>query len=159
MTQLRWAIMKEDQAAKEWCVTVIQKANSDIKPEPEPEPTPADLGKYKYKVGLLSDTHICKASDEWWDEADFKRSMGLFVDDPEVKFIASCGDVAESQTNNYQKHPESTCNADYTEFKEMYDVPYWQVAGLRYFSPLGNHDFYGLFESRAGDVITGKKEF
>ena len=144
-------------AAKEWCVTVIQKANSDIKPEPEPEPTPADLGKYKYKVGLLSDTHICKASDEWWDEADFKRSMGLFVDDPEVKFIASCGDVAESQTNNYQKHPESTCNADYAEFKEMYDVPYWQVAGLRYFSPLGNHDFYGLFESRAGDVITGKK--
>jgi hypothetical protein len=39
----------------------------------------------------------------------------------------------------------------------MYDVPYWQVAGLRYFSPLGNHDFYGLFESREGDTITGKK--
>ena len=39
----------------------------------------------------------------------------------------------------------------------MYDVPYWQVAGLRFFSPLGNHDFYGLFESRYGDVITGKK--
>lgn len=132
--------------------TVYQKAGAE-------EPT--DLGKYKYKVGLISDLHICKAnnsdSNNWWDEDDFKRAMGLFVNDTEVKFIASCGDVAESQTNNYKKHPESTCDADYAELKEMYDVPYWQVAGLRYFSPLGNHDFYGLFESREGDVITGKK--
>lgn len=120
-----------------------------------------DLGTYKYKVGLISDLHICKAnngeSDNWWDEDDFKRAMGLFVDDKEVKFIASCGDVAESQTNDYKKHPESTCDADYKEFIDMYDVPYWQVAGLRYFSPLGNHDFYGIFESREGDTITGKK--
>ena len=120
-----------------------------------------DLGNYKYKVGLISDLHICKAnggeSGDWWDEDDFKRAMGLFVDDTEVKFIASCGDVAESQTNDYNKHPEATCNADYEEFIEMYDVPYWQVAGLRYFSPLGNHDFYGIFESREGDKITGKK--
>lgn len=135
-------------------------------PTPTPEPTPdtgstVDLGTYKYKVGLISDLHICKAnngeSDNWWDEDDFKRAMGLFVDDKEVKFIASCGDVAESQTNDYKKHPESTCDADYKEFIDMYDVPYWQVAGLRYFSPLGNHDFYGIFESREGDTITGKK--
>ena len=127
----------------------------------KPAPEPTDLGNYKYKVGLISDLHICKANnsggDNWWDEDDFKRAMSLFVSDKEVKFIASCGDVAESQTNDYEKHPESTCNADYAEFIDMYDVPYWQVAGLRYFSPLGNHDFYGMFESRNGDTITGKK--
>ena len=148
--------------SKEWCVTVIQEANPNGKPMPTPDTGDTqDLGKYKYKVGLISDLHICKANNSdtnnWWDEDDFKRAMGLFVNDTEVKFIASCGDVAESQTNNYKKHPESTCDADYAELKEIYDVPYWQVAGLRYFSPLGNHDFYGLFESREGDVITGKK--
>ena len=120
-----------------------------------------DLGAFKYKVGLISDLHICKANNtegsNWWDEDDFKRAMGLFVDDKEVKFIASCGDIAESQTNDNVKHPEAVCDVDYAEFIDMYDVPYWQVAGLRFFSPLGNHDFYGIFESRQGDTITGKK--
>lgn len=138
--------------------TINQDAG--VTPTPDTGST-VDLGAYKYKVGLISDLHICKAnnseSNNWWDEDDFKRAMGLFVDDKEVKFVASCGDVAESQTNDYKKHPESTCDADYKEFIDMYDVPYWQVAGLRYFSPLGNHDFYGLFESREGDTITGKK--
>ena len=125
--------------------------------DPQPQPQPKDLGKYLYSVGLLSDLHISKASDEWWDEQDFKRCMELFVKDQNVKCIMGCGDIAESSTNNYAKHPESTCDADYKELKEMYDVPYWQTAGLRLFMPLGNHDFYGLFESRAGDTITGKK--
>ena len=120
-----------------------------------------DLGAYKYKVGLISDLHICKANNtegsNWWDEDDFKRAMGLFVDDKEVKFIASCGDISEAQTNDNVKHPEAVCDVDYAEFIDMYDVPYWQVAGLRFFSPLGNHDFYGIFESRQGDTITGKK--
>ena len=120
-----------------------------------------DLGAYKYKVGLISDLHICRSNDaesgNWWDEDDFKRAMSLFVDDTEVKFVAACGDVAESQTNDYKKHPEAVCDVDYAEIKDMYDVPYWQVAGLRFFTPLGNHDFYGLFESRYGDNIVGKK--
>jgi hypothetical protein len=83
--------------------------------------------------------------------------MKLFVDDTNIKCIMGCGDVSESSTNAYQKHPEAVCDVDYQELKDMYDVPYWQVAGLRLFQPLGNHDFYGLFESRAGDVITNKK--
>lgn len=126
-------------------------------PEPQPEPKPQDLGKYQYSVGLLSDLHISKDSNEWWDEDDFKRCMGLFVKDQNVKCVMGCGDVAESATNAYQRHPEAVCDVDYAELKDMYDVPYWQVAGLRLFQPLGNHDFYGLFESRAGDTITGKK--
>lgn len=126
-------------------------------PEPQPEPKPQDLGKYQYSVGLLSDLHISKDSNEWWDEDDFKRCMKLFVDDTNIKCIMGCGDVAESATNAYQRHPEAVCDVDYQELKDMYDVPYWQVAGLRLFQPLGNHDFYGLFESRAGDTITGKK--
>lgn len=126
-------------------------------PEPQPEPKPQDLGKYQYSVGLLSDLHISKDSNEWWDEDDFKRCMDLFVKDQNVKCVMGCGDVAESATNAYQRHPEAVCDVDYAELKDMYDVPYWQVAGLRLFQPLGNHDFYGLFESRAGDTITGKK--
>lgn len=135
-----------------WCHVTIIKDDT-----PEPEPQPVDLGKYLYSVGLLSDLHISKSSNNWWDEDDFKRCMKLFVDDTNIKCIMGCGDVSESSTNAYQKHPEAVCDVDYKELKEMYDVPYWQVAGLRLFQPLGNHDFYGLFESRAGDVITGKK--
>ena len=128
-----------------------------ITDSPQPQPKPQDLGKYQYSVGLSSDSHISRASNDWWDEDDFRRCMDMFVKDQNVKCIMGGGDVAESSTNAYQKHPESVCDVDYKELKEMYDVPYWQVAGLRLFQPLGNHDFYGLFESRAGDTVTGKK--
>lgn len=37
-------------------------------------------------------------------------------------------------------------------------MTYWQVNGLRLFTPLGNHDFYGLFESRQGDTIRKDKK-
>ena len=144
-------------------ITVVK----DDEPTPEPEPTPVNLGKYLYSVGLLSDEHICKCndnvtpndtSDEWGDEADFQRAMKLFVEDKNVKCVMNCGDVAQSQTNDDKKHPEATCDADYGEMKEMYDVPYWQVAGLRLFTPLGNHDFLGLFESRPGDETIAVKD-
>lgn len=139
-------------------VTIVcEEVQPTPTPEPQPEPKPQDLGKYQYSVGLLSDLHISKDSNEWWDEDDFKRCMDLFVKDPNVKCVMGCGDVAESATNAYQRHPEAVCDVDYGELKDMYDVPYWQVAGLRLFQPLGNHDFYGLFESRAGDTITGKR--
>lgn len=121
---------------------------------------PVDLGNYQYSVGLISDLHICAANgkdSDWWDEDDFKAAMEVFVKDQNVKFVAACGDIAESMTNDDRKHPEATCDADYALLKQLYDVPYWQVAGIRLFSPLGNHDFYGLFESRYGDIITGKK--
>lgn len=160
-------------AMKSWIVTVIQKGNPNIKEQTTNNndnqieiDQSKKLGNYLYSVGLLSDIHMCKAndnatpndtSDDWADEEDFKACMKVFVDDKNVKFISSCGDIAESQTNDDKKHPESTAEADYKQFTEMYDVPYWQVEGLRFFSPLGNHDFYGIFESRAGDTITGKK--
>ena len=121
---------------------------------------PVDLGNYQYSVGLISDLHICAANgkdSDWWDEDDFKAAMEVFVKDQNVKFVAACGDIAESMTNDDKRHPEATCDADYALLKQLYDVPYWQVAGMRLFSPLGNHDFYGLFESRVGDTITGKK--
>ena len=139
------------------CEEMQPHPNPQPTPTPEPQPEPQDLGKYQYSVGLLSDLHISKDSDKWWDEDDFKRCMDLFVKDPNVKCVMGCGDVAESATNAYQLHPEAVCDVDYQELKDIYDVPYWQVAGLRLFQPLGNHDFYGLFESRSGDTITGKK--
>ena len=125
--------------------------------DPQPQPQPKDLGKYLYSIGLLGDQHFSKNSNEWRDEDDFTRCMKLCVDDKNIMCIMGFGDVSESSTNAYQRHPEAVCDVDYQELKEMYDVPYWQVAGLRLFQPLGNHDFYGLFESRAGDVITGKE--
>ena len=126
--------------------------------ETQPEPKPQELGKYQYSVGLLSDLHISKDSNEWWDEDDFKRCMDLFVKDQNVKCVMGCGDVAESATNAYQRHPEAVCDVDYQELKDIYDVPYWQVAGLRLFQPLGNHDHYGLFETRAGDERDAKRK-
>ena len=156
-------------AMKSWIVTVKQKANPTInneEPKEQEKEETGNLGKYLYSVGLLSDLHMCKAndnatpndtSDDWGDEEDFKACMKVFVNDKNIKFISSCGDIAESQTNDDKKHPESTAETDYKQFTEMYDVPYWQVEGLRFFSPLGNHDFYGIFESRAGDTITKKK--
>lgn len=125
-------------------------------PSPEPTPTP-DLGQYQYSIGLLSDLHISEDSDDWWDEDDFRRCMDLFVNDQNIKCVMGSGDIAESATNDYQRHPEAVCDVDYAELKNIYDVPYWQVAGLRLFQPLGNHDYYGLFETRAGDTITNKK--
>lgn len=124
----------------------------------QPKPEPADIGKYLYKVGLLSDYHLFKdnngaeAKDNWWDEDDFRAAMDIFKADTEVKFVAGCGDVAESGSPK-----KGTPEDDYAEFLDIYDVPYWQVAGLRFFTPMGNHDFYGLFESRQGDTITGQK--
>ena len=155
-------------AMKSWIVTVTQAANTNIKEETnqtnnQQNDDPSKLGNYQYSVGLVSDLHICKANNNdennWWDEDDFKAAMEIFKADTNVKFIASCGDVSEAQTNDAVKHPESVAETDYAEFTEMYDVPYWQVAGLRFFSPLGNHDYYGLFESREGDKITKKKNY
>lgn len=132
-----------------------------------PTPTPSgDLGDYLYSVGLVSDNHICVDNDRepdednWWDEADFTACMDIFKNDSSVKFIASCGDMIESRspkngTGGAKGHgsPEE----DTEKFIDLYDVNYWQIAGLRFFAPLGNHDFYGIFESRYGDTITGKK--
>lgn len=110
-----------------------------------------DLGMYKYSVGLLSDLHLSKDSDEWSDEADLRRAMDFFAADKNIKFIASCGDLIESGSPK-----KATPDADAQDFREIYDVDYWQKEGLRLFSPLGNHDFYGIFESRNGDTVLGK---
>ena len=133
-----------------WCpVTVIK---DETQPEQSPESSPIDFGKYLYSIGLLSDFHVSNDSNDWWDEDDFRRCMELYVADNNVKCIMGCGDLLESGSPK-----NATPDDDSKDFISLYDVPYWQVAGLRLFSPLGNHDFYGLFESRHGDNIVGKK--
>lgn len=136
-----------------WCPVTV---TDDVKPKPTPEPDKKDLGKYLFKVGLLNDPHICvdndkntpSDSDDWGDEKDFKAVMDIFTQDTEVKFIASCGDTLECGSPKL-----ATPEDDYNDFFELYNVPYWQVAGLRFFSAVGNHDYYGMFESRKGDII------
>ena len=131
-----------------WCPVTVVKDDT----QPSPEPVTFDLGKYLYSVGLLSDYHISKDSNEWWDEEDFRRCMNLYAEDQNIKCVMGCGDLIESGSPK-----KSTPEQDAGDFRELYDVPYWQTAGLRLFSPLGNHDFYGIFESRSGDTITGTK--
>ena len=127
-----------------WCPVTVEGAE----PQPSPEPKQAELGKYLYSVGLLSDFHLSKDSDEWGDEADFRRCMGLFADDQDVRCVMGCGDLIESGSPK-----KGTPDDDSRDFGELYDVPYWQTAGLRLFSPMGNHDYYGIFESRVGDTL------
>lgn len=129
-----------------WCPVTVTDAEPS--PEPTPEPSPTDIGKYLYSVGLLSDLHISKDSDEWWDEDDFRRCMSLFVNDQNVKCIMGCGDMIESGSPK-----KATPDDDAKDFIDMYDVEYWQKAGLRFFAPAGNHDFYGMFETRNGDSL------
>lgn len=128
-------------------------------PTPDPEPDDKDLGSYKYKYGLLGDIHICEDNDDhtpgntndnWWDEADFKAAMDILAADTEVKFVECVGDVMECGSP-----AKATPEDDYKEFYDLYDVEYWQKAGLRFFTPIGNHDYYGIFESRAGDKVLG----
>lgn len=151
-----------------WCPVTVVKDGSEPTPEPTPTPTPEptptvkDLGGYLFKYCSLGDIHMCKETPsnpdgDWGDEADFKSAMDKCAADKEIKFIGCYGDLAESQTNEAGKHPESVCDADFKELTEMFDVEYWQKAGLRLFSCMGNHDYYGIFESRNGDIISGKK--
>lgn len=136
---------------------------SEPAPEPTPEPKPDedDLGAFKYKYGLLGDIHICEdnddhspgdTNDDWWDEDDFKAAMDILKDDPDVKFVECVGDVIESGSPK-----KATPEDDYKVFFDLYNVPYWQVAGLRFFTPTGNHDNYGMYESRWGDQIFGDR--
>lgn len=137
-----------------WCPVVVDgvEPKPDPEPTPEPEPVTVDLGKYQYSIMLLSDYHLSKDSDEWGDEKDFTRCMDLAVADPNVKCVMGCGDLIESGSPK-----KGTPEDDAQDFKDLYDVPYWQTAGLRLFSPMGNHDFYGCFESRAGDTLLPKR--
>ncbi len=132
-----------------WCpVEIVDK--------PEPAPEPKDLGNLQFKVGVGNDLHICvdndnntpETNDNWWDEKDFKAVMDIYLHDSDVKFIASCGDILECGSPKL-----ATPEDDYNDFFEIYNVPYWQVAGLRFFTCTGNHDNYGMYESRAGDTI------
>jgi len=148
---------KGKHAMKSWIVTVTQEANpGNDKPKEIYEPT-GSLGKYLYSVGLISDLHICKSHDKWWDEDDFKNAMNIFKKDKNIKCVMSCGDISEAQTNDITKHANEVCDVDYDNLKNIYDVTYWQVEGLRFFTPLGNHDYYGLFESRYDDTQIAAK--
>lgn len=138
-----------------WCpVTVV---NDEPAPEPTPKPDEKQLGKFLFKYGLLGDEHIDEdnddhspgdTNDDWWDEDDFRCAMNIFAADPDVKFVENAGDVMECGSPK-----QGTPKDDYQTFIDIYDVNYWQVYGLRFFTCVGNHDFYGMFESRYGDII------
>ena len=135
----------------------VEVIGKDPEPDPTPDPDKKQLGKFLFKYGLLGDEHIDEdnddhspgdTNDDWWDEADFKAAMDIYAADKDVLFIENVGDVMECGSPK-----KATPNDDYKVFMDIYDVNYWQIHGLRFFTPLGNHDFYGIYESRYGDRI------
>lgn len=141
-----------DNDGQVWCHVEV------IKDEPEPEPV-EDLGAFRYKVEILNDLHVCKendgntkdANDDWWDEEDFKAAMNIAANDKDVMSVMSCGDLIESLSPK-----KATPEDDSKDFISIY-TNYWKKYGLRFFAPLGNHDFYGIFESRNGDRIMASR--
>ena len=139
-----------------WCPVTVIGDDPQPEPEPEPDPSPDDLGAHQFDIGLLSDNHIYKdnddktpeTDDDWYDEDDLRAAMNIFAADANILAVMSCGDTLEGIS---PKH--GTPEADYQDFIGIYDVSYWQIYGLRFFAPMGNHDFFGLYESRQGDCI------
>ena len=133
-----------------WCPVVVVKDDS------QPTPEPDDLGEHQFDVGLLSDLHLCVDNDgntpgnddDWCDEDDLVSAMTIFANDQNIKCVMACGDLIESGSPK-QGTPED----DSKEFLSLYDINFWQIYGLRLFSCLGNHDFYGMYESRYGDCV------
>ena len=126
-------------------------------PTPTPEPDEKKLGKFLFKFCSLGDEHISEdnddhspgdTNDDWWDEKDFRCIMDICASDPDILFIENVGDVMECGSPK-----KATPEDDYNVFLGIFNVNYWQIHGLRFFTPLGNHDFYGIYESRMGDTI------
>lgn len=133
-----------------WCPVTV------VKDDPQPTPEPADLGEHQFDVGLLSDLHLCVdndgntpgSDDDWCDEDDLVSAMTIFANDKDIKCVMACGDLIESGSPKL-----GTPEDDSKEFLSLYDINFWQIHGMRLFSCLGNHDFYGMYESRHGDCV------
>ena len=144
-------------------VVVTSDPTPEPTPEPAPTPTPTpepdekDLGKYLFSFEVTGDLHIDEdnddhtpgdTNDDWWDEGDAKASFDIAAKDQNILFIESVGDIMECGSPK-----KGTPEDDYKVFFGLFNVNYWQMYGLRFFTPNGNHDFYGMFESRYGDKI------
>lgn len=137
-----------------WSVTVT---GGDT-PGPEP-PTPGDLGAYKYSVGLISDIHfhtlnsagnrVLQTKSEGNsnnDDAsslfkeDFKYLISVFETEQNFAFIASPGDIATYDLNDF---------IYFTDRANAY------LGGRPLYCATGNHD-HGLIYYEGGLTDTGK---
>lgn len=128
-------ITKGDNAGtevlSEWWITVVQTSNPSPDPQPDPE------SELLYRVGLISDVHYCITKDnrelispDWGNNSesesyfadDLKYIINRFNDFYDVDFIASPGDIATNDVNDFIKFTE-----DYTINKPFYCA-------------MGNHD-------------------
>ena len=101
---------------------------------------PKVLKNLQYKVGLVSDIHIDTDHRHDTQDTDDLINAITYFRNNNVDFIASCGDVAEYE-------PE-----DYAAFHKTYqDYAYGPTAGkLRLFTAIGNHDFLQLYTIQDG---------
>jgi len=159
------AVARLDDAEHTVEAAFIVEVTSEPQPEPEPMPTPTpepepeptkELGKHQYNICVASDVHLYvdndentpEKTDDWSDEKDLRTMMDICGADKSIMCVMSAGDSIESGSPKL-----GTPEDDSKEFMDIYNVNYWQIYGLRFFSCVGNHDFYGMFESRNGDTI------
>ena len=101
---------------------------------------PKTLKNLQYKVGLVSDIHIdTKHRHDTQDSDDLVNAIDYFKKN-NVDFIASCGDVAEYEPD------------DYGAFFRLYQDNAYEptAAKLRLFTAIGNHDFLQLYTIQDG---------
>jgi len=136
-------------------------------------------GEKLYSVGLISDLHLnyqenfdstqTDAEGLYYDEDDLAKILQIFKE-KNVEFICGCGDITESRpyyqdkidaNNIYDsdgyKIPLLSKSAPhyaiYDDAQNFYNIYTKYSNGLKFYTPLGNHDFWGLFEALATDTI------
>lgn len=95
--------------------------------------TTTEQPRLLYKVGLMSDMHYdVDDSHKSEFEDDITNALHFFKDSG-VEFIASCGDFAQYNDN------------DFYGFASLYKK---HAPDLRLFSPMGNHDYLLVYDER-----------
>ena len=112
----------------------------------------SDLGTYQYSVGLLSDLHLNTddddASTDAGDENDLANALSVLKQQG-VAFICAAGDVME--TYNPFSNDSNGDTRTLADAKDFYNTYSNANSGLNFFSPLGNHDYFGLHEKRTAN--------
>lgn len=132
--------------------TSISIAISNLESGSSSESSGGDLGTYQYSVGLLSDLHLNTDDDDVstdaGDENDLANALSVFKQQG-VAFICTAGDVME--TYNPFSNDSNGDTRTLADAKDFYNTYSNANSGLNFFSPLGNHDYFGLHEKRTAD--------
>ena len=100
------------------------------------DPTKFDLGNMLYKVGLISDIHLCTdVENDSQCYNDLSNALEFFSKQ-NVEFIACAGDVVNNSDN------------DFIQFKDIYNYYAYSNNRKRLFCSMGNEDYCKCFSKR-----------